>query len=101
LRILNANLVNLNPNASKEVANKKISLSNNVLKIIRKKSKSPELDSMKTKTSPPRGLLVLKNFRKSPPPPDNRPVLANDFIKQMINSKAPEGKLKIRRSPPR
>ena len=52
------------------------------------------------KVSPVRGLLV--KLRKSPSPPsDNRPVLATDFIKQMISKNAPEGKLKIRRSPPR
>jgi hypothetical protein len=99
-------LVNLNPNANpkeQENVGKKISLNSNVLKIIRKKSKSPE-DPDKVKVSPVRGLLILKNskIRKSPSPPGpDRPVLATDFIKQMINQKAPEGKLKIRRSPPR
>ena len=58
------------------------------MKIIRKKSKSPDYDPNPTKVSPTRGLLVLKNakIRKSPSPPnENRPALATDFIKQMIN----------------
>ena len=81
-------MVNLNPNAKTEQKSKKISLNNNVLKIIRKKSKSPDNDPKPTKVSPVRGLLVLKNakIRKSPSPPnENRPILATDFIKQMIN----------------
>jgi len=77
------------------------------MKIIRKTSKSPEDPTKAVKVSPVRGLLMLKNtkIRKSPSPPnENRPILATDFIKQMINnnkSGGPEGKLKIRRSPPR
>ncbi len=106
---MNANLVNLNPNGKTEVKrqdSKKISLSNNVMKIIRKTSKSPEDPSKAIKVSPIRGLLMLKSskLRKSPSPPnENRPILATDFIKQMINNNknGNEGKLKIRRSPPR
>jgi hypothetical protein len=81
---LNANLVNLNPNAKNDQKSKKISLNSNVLKIIRKKSKSPDNDPKPTKVSPTRGLLILKNakIRKSPSPPnENRPALATDFIK--------------------
>jgi hypothetical protein len=84
---LNANLVNLNPNGKTEVKRqdpKKISLSNNVMKIIRKTSKSPEDPTKGVKVSPVRGLLMLKSakIRKSPSPPnENRPILANDFIK--------------------
>lgn len=78
--------MNLNPNAKTEVKldPKRISLSNNVLKIIRKKSKSTEAPNIATKVSPIRGLLLLKNakIRKSPSPPnENRPILATDFIK--------------------
>jgi hypothetical protein len=91
LRILNANLVNLNPNGKSENKTKKVSLNSNALKIIRKKSNSPE------NTPPVRGMLKV---RKSPSPPEMKPVLASDFIKSMMN-KQPEGKLKIRRSPPR
>jgi hypothetical protein len=99
--------VNLNPNGKTEIKKqetKKISLSNNVLKIIRKTSKSPEDPSKAVKVSPIRGLLKGLKLRKSPSPPnENRPILATDFIKQMINNNknGHEGKLKIRRSPPR
>lgn len=104
-------MVNLNPNGKtpevKRQDPKKISLSNNVMKIIRKTSKSPEdPNKANIKVSPVRGIMTLKNvkIRKSPSPPnENRPVLATDFIKQMINNNknGHEGKLKIRRSPPR
>ena len=96
-------MVNLNPNAQPIVSSrgegkpnpKKISLSNNVLKIIRKKSKSPDgptnpdAKAAQIKVSPMRGMMafnsnqsngeksrviLMKKVRKSPSPPSSVPL---------------------------
>jgi hypothetical protein len=101
---LNANLVNLNPNAQPIVSSRgegnpnpkaKISLSNNFLKIIKKKSNSPDAptnsdaNAALIKVSPVRGIMafnsnksngekhrvvLMKKVRKSPSPPSSAPL---------------------------